>query len=340
MLKHSPQSTHQVTVAVCIPTYNQAQYLEIAVRSVLNQSFQGEIEIWVSDDASTDETPEVMQKICAQFPKVNYHRQSQNKGIATNNSYLMRLPQTKYLVRLDSDDTMESTFIEKTVRALEENPQAGYAHTAIQYIDKAGKPFFINRLARDTGYQEPDTALRTSLLGYRTAANILTFPTLVLKSLAYYDNRPEFGEDYDLSVRIADAGYGNVYLDEVLASYRVWNDDQNKRARRKKIQLAGYIRIFDESLQPAFARRGWDLKAVRRQRQRLANLHAVACTEKIFSAGERAQLRELLFQLGDSYPLRGRLALCRLGLAPLLSAVARFQLETKRLAKRALKILR
>ena len=66
--------------------------------------------------------------------------------------------------------------------------------------------------------------MRDAVTGYRVAANIVMFRAAPLRQLDYYRGRPDFVEDYDLSVRMPDAGYGNVYCDEILARYRVWTD--------------------------------------------------------------------------------------------------------------------
>jgi len=53
--------TDKPLVSIIIPTYNRANYLEKAIESVLKQTYEN-IEIIVSDNASTDNTMEVMQK--------------------------------------------------------------------------------------------------------------------------------------------------------------------------------------------------------------------------------------------------------------------------------------
>lgn len=305
--------TERPTVAVCIPTYNQSQYLSQAVLSACNQTYP-DVEVWVADDASTDETPAIMAALRQQYPQVRYHRQPQNCGIAENSSWLLRQPKTEFVVRLDSDDLLAPEYVDTLVNLAVQYPNAGYAHTAVQEIGKGGELRRIRRVARSTGFQDGETALRASVSGYRTAANILMFRAEVLRELNFYEGRPEFTEDYDFAVRMADAGYGNVYVDRTLASYRVWADDEGKRAKRKKIQLEGYIRIFDESMIPAFQRRGWNTQPIVRQRRRLAELNAAYCCSPRFSLAERTELIALLVQLGDSPSLRARLIVTRVGL--------------------------
>ena len=301
------------TVTICIPTYNQAQYLPLAVQSACTQTY-GAIKVWVVDDASTDDTPQVMDQLCRRYPNVVYHRQPQNLGIAENCSWMFQQPETKFIVRLDSDDLLDPHYVETLLPLMEKYPQAGYAHTAVYPIDGQGNQGGALYLARLQEYQDAETALRASVSGYRTVANIVMFRRDILHSLNFYKDRPTFVEDYDLSVRLADAGYGNIYCSKVLASYRTWIDDDKKRIKRKFVQIRGFIRVYDESVLPAFQRRGWSDKIVRKEREALAKRNAVYCNSGLFTPEERRELTQLLFTLGDSPGLRVRILMARAGL--------------------------
>ncbi|MUH00048.1 glycosyltransferase [Scytonema sp. UIC 10036] len=320
------------SIAICIPTYNQAQYLIKSVRSACSQTYPN-VEVWVSDDGSTDETPQVMEQLCQQFSQVHYYRQPKNLGIAGNNTWLMSQPKTDFIVRLDSDDIIYPDYVEKLVALLQKYPQAGYAHTAIQEIDEYGNNRSTSRVARNHEFQDADDALMAAVSGYRVAANIVMFRAKALRELRYYENRPEFVEDYDLSVRIADAGYGNVYSEEVLACYRVWTDVKKTRSKRKHLQLKGYVRIFNESFLPAFQRRGWNTKLLDQQRRKMALLHSAYCFLPIFNKEERAELVNLLKQLGDSPMLRLRLFALSFGLAPFFEWQHHTELKLKGIVK-------
>ena len=73
----SEQGKHLVskhlTAAVCIGTYNQAQYLRGSIESALAQVYPIE-EIWIADDCSTDDTQAIVQEYCERYPNVHYHR--------------------------------------------------------------------------------------------------------------------------------------------------------------------------------------------------------------------------------------------------------------------------
>ena len=327
-------------VAICIPTYNQAHLLARAVASAAAQAYDGPLEIWVGDDASSDETGGVLDQLEREYPELHVLRQAVNLGIPANSSAVMRQPRAELLVRLDSDDELMPGYVERLAKLMAAEPRAGYAHTQVLEIAEDGRPLRTRHLARASGFQDAETALRASLSGYRAAANILMFRREALEHLNFYEGRPERGQDYDLAIRMADAGYGNIYVAETLAKYRVWSDREGTRSRRKGLQLEGYRRIFDETFAPAWSRRGWDQRELARQRKRLAALHCASCFGRAYTSAEREELLAALLRLGDGPGVRARIWLCRAGLAPLVERLDLLPTRAKRPAKALLARLR
>jgi glycosyltransferase involved in cell wall biosynthesis len=178
--------THSAqTVAVCIGTYNQAQYLRECIESVVAQTHSIR-EIWVSDDASTDETPEVMREICKLSTKIHYYRQPQNLGIAGNLSWVLSQPVTDFIVRVDSDDRLEPLYVATLVDLMLKYPQAGYAHCNLYEIDGRGVRTRMRRLHRPAVYEGPEDAIRRNTPGYRVAGNIVLYRSAALKEANYY----------------------------------------------------------------------------------------------------------------------------------------------------------
>ncbi len=77
----------EILVSICIPTYNRAEILDKTLASlVLETSFLvGQIEICISDNASLDNTEEVVQKYAAKYKNIIYHRNQVNTGIIDDN---------------------------------------------------------------------------------------------------------------------------------------------------------------------------------------------------------------------------------------------------------------
>ncbi|NJL48403.1 MAG: glycosyltransferase family 2 protein [Leptolyngbyaceae cyanobacterium SM2_5_2] len=88
-------------VSVIIPAYNTEDYIERAVRSVLEQSFQ-ELEVVVVDDASTDRTYEVVKAI--DDPRVKLFKNEKNSGAGATRNRAIQESQGEWIAVLDSDD--------------------------------------------------------------------------------------------------------------------------------------------------------------------------------------------------------------------------------------------
>jgi glycosyltransferase involved in cell wall biosynthesis len=311
---------HELSVSVCIATYNQAQYVKLAIASALTQTYPID-EIWVSDDASTDDTAIVMADIVRKYPKVRYFQQPKNLGVAGNTSWVLSQPKTDLLVRLCSDDLLEPDFVRVMVTLMEKFPRAGYGHTNIFEIDTEGTRTKTRRLFPRPAYEPPDLSLLRCASGYRVAANVIIYRSEALRAAGYFKSRWSFCEDWDLSIRIADLGWGNVFSPMVLASYRMWDDTKNLRARRRIIAISELRAIYEETIEPIYRARGWNLARVRHFRRKRAKEFTDVLSSTVFSDKEKGDVLRLLKRLGDSPSLRCYIFLERLGLGGILQVM-------------------
>src|SRR3954454_14751931 len=88
-------------VSIVIPTRNRAELLSRAVRSVLRQTYP-DWEVLIVDDASSDDTGDVVQHICDR--RVRYWRHPVNEGVAADRNTAMAHSTGRYVAFLDDDD--------------------------------------------------------------------------------------------------------------------------------------------------------------------------------------------------------------------------------------------
>ena len=299
----------KVSVAVCIPTYNQAEYLKLSIESALNQTYP-DVSVYVSDDKSTDDTEGICEFFEKDYSNFYYTRNDNNLGIAKNVDKLLRWPKTDFIVRLDSDDLLHPGYVATLLSLFEKYPEAGVGHVNVQQIDEEGGFTRKRLLARTQEYYSAEKSLRESIYGYKVAANICMFKRSVLEKLNFTNGRPEYTEDYDLWVRIADAGYGNVFSSKILAFYRVWVDKNNYRVSigRKEAELIGYARLFTECIEPAFNKRNWNIKVVGGQREKFALEHAVALMNLHFTLSEKKIIQKRVLEIYNSKKVKARIS--------------------------------
>jgi len=104
-----------ILVSILIPTYNQQEFVGTAIESALNQTYK-DIEIVISDDASTDNTPEVVKRYINN-KRVRYFRNEQNLGRVKNyRKALYEYATGDWVLNLDGDDYLyDKDYIEKAM---------------------------------------------------------------------------------------------------------------------------------------------------------------------------------------------------------------------------------
>src|SRR5512147_185345 len=113
----------KVLVSIGLPVYNGENFLEAAVRSVLSQSLD-DLQLVISDNASTDRTAEICRDYAAADPRVVYLRNETNLGAAPNYNRTFHESTGRYFKWLAHDDQMGPQYLERTVGALEARPEA------------------------------------------------------------------------------------------------------------------------------------------------------------------------------------------------------------------------
>jgi len=148
-----------------------------------------------------------------------------------------------------------------------------------------------------------------------------------------------FCEDWDLFVRLASAGWGNIYSDSLLSSYRVWTDAVGYRAGRKLIELDGLRQLFDDTLTPAFRERGWPDKTLLAARQRLACSQVRSLLVVPKTSPDYAAVTQSLLNLGDCAGLRWRINIIKYGGGRLLDLYANLLVKLKDRIKSIIRLL-
>lgn len=108
-------------IAIIIPNYNYAEYLEKCFNSILNQTYQN-FEIIFVDDCSTDKSVEIAKELLKPPHKVIELKQKRYNGGARNEAYLHMSDDVDYVWYVDSDDWVLEDALEKINRKLQSQP--------------------------------------------------------------------------------------------------------------------------------------------------------------------------------------------------------------------------
>lgn len=120
-------------VSIGLPVYNGENYVAQAISALLAQSFQ-DMEIIISDNASTDNTKVICQEFAAKDNRIKYVRLSENIGAAPNFNKCVELSNGEYFKWAAHDDICRPEYIEKCVNILDENQDVNMCHTGTEII--------------------------------------------------------------------------------------------------------------------------------------------------------------------------------------------------------------
>jgi len=126
-------------VAIGLPVYNGQNYLRDAIESILAQTYT-DFRLIITDNCSTDGTPDICREYAARDPRIEYHRHAENIGAAPNfNSAFQYASESEYFKWAAHDDVMGKDFLKVCVQKLEADQSLSIAHTLSVRIDKDRK---------------------------------------------------------------------------------------------------------------------------------------------------------------------------------------------------------
>ena len=119
-------------VSIGVPTFNRAALLRETLDGLLRQDHPA-LEILISDNHSTDETPAVAAEYCQRYASVHYLRQPKPVPVAENFRTPLRLATGEFFMWAADDDSRVDSFVSSLARVLRENPETVLAAGEAQY---------------------------------------------------------------------------------------------------------------------------------------------------------------------------------------------------------------
>ena len=206
-------------ISVIIPCYNQAKYLPETLDCLIAQSYQN-WEAIVIDDGSVDNTSEVVSVYTTKDNRIKYvHQENQGVSVARNNAIKL-YSSGEYILPLDADDLIASTYLEKAIEYLEKHPE-----TKVVYCQ-------AEKFGAEKGrWNLPEYDFNKMLF-----ENLL-FCTAMFRRIDYYkcggynENMKEGVEDWDFWLSMLGPEDVVHRIDEVLFYYRIKEFSRNMVAK-------------------------------------------------------------------------------------------------------------
>jgi glycosyltransferase involved in cell wall biosynthesis len=133
-------ATQTPLLSIGLPVYNGGQYLPECLDSLLGQTFT-DFEILISDNASTDDTAEIVKhwQKYRQDPRIKYRALPVNLGAIYNFNHCLRWAQSPYFKWQAVDDLCRPDFLKLSLETLQGVPRAALACPRTVFIDEAGR---------------------------------------------------------------------------------------------------------------------------------------------------------------------------------------------------------
>jgi len=216
--------------------YNQAEYLEKAIKSILDQTLTN-FEFLILDDGSTDNSREIINDF--KDKRIKFFKNKQRQGLAKGLNRLIKESQGDYIARMDGDDISLPTRLAEEVDFLEKNREVVLVGSWVEIIDKKDRA--VGYFKHPSDYQE----IRKKIL----SRNLFIHPSVIFRKEAFnevggYDEDLAYSQDYDLFLRMA-AKFPCRNISKILLQFR-WLGDFTKQKEQHRLALKIILKALRE----------------------------------------------------------------------------------------------
>jgi glycosyltransferase involved in cell wall biosynthesis len=218
MLKDEP------LISIITPTYNRADFIEEAVQSVLDQTYQN-FEHLIVDDGSTDNTREILSPFLADRRLRYFYQENQGQSVARN--LAIEHARGEFVCFLDSDNIWLPIHLASQLAAFQETPEVDIVYGDGITIDEQGNELRRKNIKRHSGYIAFQM-LKDNCVGM----NMTMARRKCFDEMGGMSGKRRVADDYDLWLKFS-SRYRFRYVPRYLAYYRVMEDQisSNKVAR-------------------------------------------------------------------------------------------------------------
>lgn len=228
-------------ITVAIPIFNAEKYVEMAINSVLAQTYDN-FELFLIDDGSSDGSLDLIRGL--NDPRIQVFSDGKNQGLTYRLNESVRLAKGEFYARMDADDLMLTTRLECQLEYLLNNPQCDVVGSEAYIIDgsnrltgiRGGNPFSESGFAsvlRRGGFIHPSVMGRTAWFRAHP-----------------YDINADRCEDIELWLRTADQSHFGQ-LEEPLLFYREAGD-QSAKVEKTSAGYRKMLRAMSHTAKPEY----------------------------------------------------------------------------------------
>lgn len=152
-------------VTVCVVACNQRDFIESCLRSIATQEVQAGLHILVGDDASDDDTSEIIARVAGEFPdRIQHLRRGARTGAMANMRDLIMRARGEFVARVDGDDFWLPGKLQRQLDYLQTHPDCAAVFTNAITVDEAGNRIGLFNDVGDARFDLPAMLRRGNFL--------------------------------------------------------------------------------------------------------------------------------------------------------------------------------
>jgi glycosyltransferase involved in cell wall biosynthesis len=229
--------------SVIIPLYNKENYVEKAINSILNQTYNN-FEIIIIDDCSTDLSYEIAKKNVSE--KIRLIKHDKNKGLSASRNTGIVNSKAEYITFLDADDVWKPTYLEEIKSLIDTFPEAKLFATNYEEV-YPNEVIILPKNNANTieSSQIIEDFFKISLGQPLYCACSLCVEKSVFDIVGNYNETITYSEDIDFNIR-ANLSFKLAYSKKALVSYMIFSENQitNNSLNKKVIPNFNAYEIF------------------------------------------------------------------------------------------------
>ena len=205
-------------LSVTVTNYNYGRFLDQNLSSIRNQTFD-DFELIVVDNASTDDSMEVIERHANEDPRIRVVAHAENLGMFASLRESVDLCTGRYRVHVDADDfVLAPDAFEAQVRSLEANPTLAFTYGRLVMVDTSDAEVFVSRAFTHDAIVPGPVALET-VLAFTLNHSGMMFRLDAYRRTAGYPDRYAHVADMLLAGRLCATGDVG-YIDRPLYAFR------------------------------------------------------------------------------------------------------------------------
>jgi glycosyltransferase involved in cell wall biosynthesis len=234
-------------ISVIIAAYNSQMFIAEAIQSVLDQDYDGHLEIIISDDGSSDKTLEISESFGDKVTILKRERDCLSQGASSTRNRGLMAATKPYICFLDSDDFLLPDHLNRIASVLENNPNLGFAFCRILEIKeekglKLYKPWTQQHISKN------DVLNPMVSRNQVVCTNSFIFRKIVFDKVGGFNETYSNGEDSDMWMRISEK-YRGAFVDHYGAVYRKQHGNNQLTKNPKEIINNCHLAIINNAIQ-------------------------------------------------------------------------------------------